>query len=116
MRVELENRGDVILLRIHEQIDITNSPELKQAAAKALSGGISLVALDFTDVPAVDSSGIGAIIKISEMLKQTNGRLTVFGLNPRLKQLFKIMNLQSSLKAMDTEQEALSSLGIGSLA
>jgi len=105
--IEFENRNESCLLRIHGAIDMVDAIEFYQVMEKAIAENNSLLVLDFSDVPFIDSSGVGAIAKICATLKETGGRINVFGINPELIRLLGGLSITENFKVCPSEEQAL---------
>ena len=66
----------------------------------------SLNILDLTDVPYMDSSGLGVIVRHYVRCKSTGVRLIVAGAAPRVLELFKLTKVDGLIPATDTVEEA----------
>lgn len=92
IEVLIRNSRD-ILIRPLEDLRMENAhvfyDELR--ALEYVSG--SNVYIDFSRIQFVDSSGIGILIKSSELLREGSGSLNLVGLNRSLHTVFKLAGL-----------------------
>ncbi|EHQ05645.1 MAG: STAS domain-containing protein [Leptonema illini] len=92
IEVLIRNSRD-ILIRPLEDIRMENAHDFydELLALEDVSG--TNVYLDFSRVQFVDSSGIGILIKSSELLRNGLGSLNLVGLNRSLHSVFKLAGL-----------------------
>ncbi len=69
-------------------------------------GPPSLNILDLTDVPYIDSSGLGIIVRHFVRCKSKGVRLIVAGACPRILELFKLSNVDGLIPTAATVEEA----------
>lgn len=86
--VLMENSKD-FLNSVHEVID--PETDLKQ------------VSFDFTRVLFVDSSGIGALIKLTAEMKKKSASIAIVGLSKNLRTVFQLSGISNILKVMTVE-------------
>ena len=92
IQVLIRNSRD-ILIRPLEDIRMENAHDfyVELLALEGISG--KNVYLDFSRVQFVDSSGIGILIKSSELLRNGLGSVSLVGLNRSLHSVFKLAGL-----------------------
>jgi anti-sigma B factor antagonist len=67
----------------------------------------SVIVLDLTGVPYMDSSGLGAILNGYVSAQKNGRRLVIAGLNSRVRALFELTKVDSVLKSYATREEAI---------
>jgi anti-sigma B factor antagonist len=83
--------------------------QLQRVIDKALEAGTEKILLNMTDVPMVDSMGIGEIVRAFTRVKEAGGTLKLVGLTSRVYGAMKITRLLSLIESYKTEQEAAAS-------
>ena len=68
--------------------------------------GFRLV-IDFHNVQTLSSQMLGALLKVSEQLKATQGKLGLCNLNGKIKEAFEITNLKKVFKIYDSQSAAI---------
>jgi anti-sigma B factor antagonist len=71
---------------------------LLHSTVQPLIPGAKRVLLDLTNVSYVDSSGIGALVRLWFSTKRENCEFHVINLNDRIRDLFRISNLSKMLE------------------
>lgn len=106
LHIQVEKKGNASIIRAKGQVDMTTSVDLATALEAAMETD-NLILLDFTAVPAIDSSGIGAVVRIAEKIKMSGKKLCIFGLSNQLKKLFWVLKLDKNLAIFETESQAM---------
>lgn len=71
--------------------------------------GPKKVILDLSQINFIDSSGLGALVRIAKHLKENNGKLQIVT-NPRVTQTVKMVRLEKYLELQPDLETALSNL------
>jgi anti-sigma B factor antagonist len=83
--------------------------QLQMLVDKVLAAGTKHVLLNLTEVPIIDSMGIGEIVRAFTRVKDEGGALKLVGLTDRVYGALKITQLLKVIESFRTEQEALAS-------
>ena len=81
--------------------------QLDEAVEAALSSGHIQLLLDLSDMPYVDSSGIGAIVDALRQAKKAGGDAKLVNPSPFVAKTFKMVGILSLFKVYDSEPEAV---------
>jgi anti-sigma B factor antagonist len=110
MEIQIRTTGSVTILDLNGNLTIGSSEESLRETVKNLIGERRvLVLLNLSDVPTIDSSGIGAMIKSFTSVKEANGKLKVMKPSRMARQLLSITGLLSVLETYEDESSAISS-------
>ncbi len=85
--------------------------QLQMLISKVLLAGTTKVLLNLTDVPMVDSMGIGEIVRAFTTVQEAGGTLKLLGLTERVYGALQITRLLSLIENYKTEEEAVTSFG-----
>ena len=89
----------------------TSEESLRNAISKLVADGERSFLINLANVPMIDSSGIGAMIKSYTTIKEAGGQIKILK-PPRLaRQLLSITGLLSVLDTFEEEDAAVSSFG-----
>lgn len=83
---------------------------LTDAFALASSAGIQVIALNFTGLEYMNSSGIGLLVTLLIRAQRQHQRLVAFGLSEHYRQIFELTRLNEAIALYSTEAEALAAL------
>jgi len=63
-----------------------------------LEQGVREVVVDFKEVPFIDSSGIGEILRLFKLLRERNGELVLINPNRKLQDLFRMYRFEKFMR------------------
>lgn len=106
LTIEKDVTGAAAVLRLAGEIDLRNSPQLHSVLNDLLMGRFERVIFDLTGVGYMDSSGVGTIVNAKRLIEKKGGRLTLVGLQPRVRSVFEITRLESFFHIVSTLSEA----------
>ncbi len=110
MEIHIRTSGDVTILDLSGSLIIGRSEEsLRETVKQLIDEERRFLLLNLSDVPTIDSSGIGAVIKSFTSVNEANGKLKVMKPSRMARQLLSITGLLSVLETYDDETSAVSS-------
>jgi anti-sigma B factor antagonist len=102
-------RGDAVIADVVGDIDLHNSPELRNAIMAILSSSkAKKLVLNLGMVPYMDSSAIAVLVEALQKLRRDGGRVILTSLQPRVKGLLEIARLDTIFALVATEDDAVS--------
>jgi anti-sigma B factor antagonist len=105
----VRHEGSSVVVAIRGEIDLHNSPELRNHMLQHMDVSIKKLILNLADVPYMDSSAIAVFVEALQKLRKTGGRIYLTNLQPRVKGLLEIAKLDSIFVVCGDENEALAS-------
>jgi anti-anti-sigma factor len=69
-----------------------------------------VVILDFSDVPYVDSAGLGMLVSAFISRQKAGRKIILSGINPRVRKLFEITRMQDLFLIFSSPEEAIAAL------
>jgi anti-sigma B factor antagonist len=110
MEIHIRSTGSVTILDLNGNLIIGSSEEsLRETVRNLIDEQRVFLLLNLSDVPTIDSSGIGAMIKSFTSVKDANGKLKVLKPSRMARQLLTITGLLSVLETYEDEPSAVSS-------
>lgn len=109
MEINLRTADSVTILDLKGNLIMGAEEELIVVITKAITDGQTLLLINMADVPFIDSSGIGGLIKAFTRVKAEGGKLKLLNPTPNARQLLSITGLLSVFETFDDEATALSS-------
>lgn len=95
MELEVDRRGDAIVVRVPEaRIDAMVAIPFKEAMRQATDGPEARIVLDLGRVTFLDSSGLGAVVWAMKFLAPDR-RLELAALTPPVAKVFRLTRLDS---------------------
>jgi anti-sigma B factor antagonist len=104
-----------ILRVLAEKLDSTVAPDLKSELLLLNKDGISNIILDLTQTRYCDSSGLSSVLVGNRLCKNDNGSLVLVGLQPSIRKLITISQLDPVLQIVPTVSEAIDILFMESI-
>ena len=108
MDIQVESNGDRRIVRIKGKVTFEYCPVLQQCLDSVLDKGVRQVVIDFKDVPFIDSSGVGEVLRLFKRMRDTNGEVVLMNPNQKLRDLFTMYRFDQFMKIreeadMDTQ-------------
>ena len=101
-RVEVEDDGTLVVLRLHGELDLATVPHVEETIARH-AGGRALV-IDLRELEFMDSSGVRLIV---ELRNRGNGDVAFMAPGPRVAQVLDVTGVGPKLRWVDEPREAL---------
>jgi anti-sigma B factor antagonist len=102
--IETENEG-VTRLELQGEIDLHASPLLRERLHELAERPTPALAIDFSGVPYIDSSGLATLVEYVRETKAHDGKLALFGLQPKVRMVFELVRL-NELFAIEADAES----------
>jgi anti-anti-sigma factor len=99
-----------VIVHLESDLDMSNSNAFKENINNEfIANGKNYIALDFTKLEYIDSSGLGTVVSIHKRCKTSGGKLAIYGINETLARLFKLTSLDKALNIYETKENLLNS-------
>jgi anti-sigma B factor antagonist len=105
----LPARDGVVLLRINGRVDTKTASEMLQQCTAARRAGQHLV-INLSGVGFIASSGIGALLALTEQFREGPGRIRFTSLSPAVAAVIQLLNLDQFLSIDSSEEQSLQAL------
>ena len=110
MKIEESRDADVTILVLTGKLTIGGGHELlKDKISDVIRQGRDRLLLDLTEVPYVDSAGLGELVRTYTAVSRKGGQLKLLGLAKRIRDQLKLTKLLTVFDVVETKQEALDS-------
>lgn len=116
MQLRLESRpvGDVLVIQGHGRIVAGNEVFNLHAFIGDSLVKYGDVVLQLDHVEFVDSSGLGALVRLTQAARSKGGDLKLSGVPPRIRKTLQMTNLLSQFELYDSVEEAITAAYLGS--
>jgi len=104
-----------ILRVLAEKLDGQIAPDLKSELLLLNKDGVANVILDLSQTRYCDSSGLSSVLVGNRLCKNDNGSLILVGLQPSIRKLITISQLDPVLQMVPTVAEAIDYLFMESI-
>ena len=110
MEIDVRNRAGVNLIRLRGDLKMGQPVDsLRQAIDETTEGGGYQLVLNLPDVPMVDSSGIGVLVRTLTSVKQRGGSLKLVNPSKFTTQTLKLVGVLNLFEVFSEEEQALNS-------
>ncbi len=112
MAITQLERDGVIIFKLNGRIISPDVQELSDTVQHALAGmnDPPKLIFDFKDVTGMDSSGLGALMKIYADIQPRGGSIAVINVNKHVKNLIVMARLITVFRNFENEDEAVRAL------
>ena len=101
MDIQVESRGKRRIVRIKGKITFEYCPVLQSRLDAIMDEGVQEVLIDFREVPFIDSSGIGEILRLFKHMREVGGEVLLMNANQKLLDLFAMYRFGQFMKIID---------------
>src|SRR5512147_2149458 len=110
MQIEERSLGDVIVLDLKGKITLGQGDELlKDKVNSLVNQGYKKLVLNLTEVPYIDSAGLGEIVRTYTTVSRQGGSLKLLNLTKKITDLLSITKLLTVFETYDNEADAVRS-------
>lgn len=111
LQIRVRRVGDAVILDLAGPLLLGDSVEsLHTQIQQLLSEGARRLAVNLSDVPKLDSSGMGGLIRAYTTVKKNGGNMRTFAASEGVRQMLKMVRLDSVLELYEDETSALADL------
>jgi anti-sigma B factor antagonist len=116
MQLRLESRpvGEVLIVQCHGRIVAGNEVFTLHSHVGDSIDKYGDVVLQLDQVDFVDSSGLGALVRLMQAARSKGGDVKLSGLPPNIRKMLQLTNLLSQFEAYDSVEEAITAAYLGS--
>ena len=104
MDIQVESLGDRRIVRIKGKVTFEYCSNLQSRLDGLAEKGVREVVIDFREVPFIDSSGIGEVLRLLKRMREIGGDVTLMNPNQKLRDLFSIYRFDKFMKICDNVQ------------
>lgn len=90
-----------------EKIGAREAQIIEQEVRQSLPACAHRMALDLSQVTVMASMGLGALVSLHKVCKDSKGVLAVFGVRPEILAVLQVTHLHKVLKLVDSRDAAL---------
>ena len=107
--MEVKNRevDGKIIVDVSGDVDMKTSRLLQKSLKELVGAKISPIIVNLEKVSYMDSSGLATLVECLQGVRTYKGQLRLFGLSQNLKEVFKIVKLDSIFSIFSSENDAL---------
>ncbi len=106
LQLQVQRLGDVVLVRCSGRLVGGESESLQQEIKKLMVSQRDFV-LHLGEVNFIDSSGLGALVRLAGICRAARGNLKLCNVRPQIAQTLRVTNLHRLLEMHESEVEAV---------
>lgn len=107
MDIQVDTKDGTTLFHLKGDLDLYSSPQIRNEFSKHSDSGTPKIAVDFSQVEYIDSSGLATLIELLQKLKKSSGRLCLYNINDTVLSVFELAKLDGIFRIVETESAAL---------
>lgn len=108
METHVEEKGDVVVIRLKGRLDAASSPQLEKQINSIIDAGHFKLILNFTQVEYLSSAGMRLMLSISKKLKHLEGKVVACSLSDEVMEVIKMAGFHQVLEIYPSEEECYS--------
>ncbi len=110
MKIEKRKKNNVLILDLKGKILFVDGiEELRTAINNAIKENEKNLLLNFAEVPYLDSTGLGEVVRSYTTLKKEGGTVKIVNLTNKVKDLLTVTKLITVFEAFENEDDAIKS-------
>jgi anti-anti-sigma factor len=90
MDIQVESQGNRRIVHIICKVTFESCPALQSRLDKLVEKDVREVVIDFREVPFIDSSGVGEVLRLFKRMREIGGDLILINPNQKLRDLFSM--------------------------
>jgi anti-anti-sigma factor len=110
LTTHLSTQDDVHHIQLGGRLDSNTSSTLESLLPTVFQQEGTLALMDCTALDYVSSAGLRVVLMAAKRARQIQGRLVLFGLNPKVREVFEVSGFLKILHVADDANSALQSL------
>lgn len=110
MEAQVEEKGDVVLVRVKGRLDAASSPQLEKKINSIIETGHFKLILNLAGVDYLSSAGMRLMLSVSKKLKHLEGKVIACSLSEEVMDVIKMAGFHQVLEIYPTEEESFNHL------
>jgi anti-sigma B factor antagonist len=106
---------DVAVIELTGDVTAACETELMDAYRTAARSEVRGIALDFTGLDYMNSSGIGLLVTLLVRAKREGRQVSAYGLSDHYRQIFELTRLDEVISVHDEEEQAVTAARTGAV-
>jgi anti-anti-sigma factor len=98
MDIQVESSGNRRIIRINGKVTFEYCSVFQSHLDSVMNEGVQEIVLDFKEVPFIDSSGIGEVLRLFKHMREAGGEVVLINPNQKLRDLFAMYRFGQFMK------------------
>lgn len=104
---EVRRLPEGTVVRLAGEVDLHHSPALHAALVDVASERPRRLIVVLSDVPYMDSSGVGTLVEVFRRVSAYKGKMILVGMSPRVRSIFEITKLDKFFSICNDVDQAI---------
>jgi anti-anti-sigma factor len=110
MQITERKHGPILVLGLNGKLDTATADQLEDSLLGRIRGGERQVILDAADLTYISSTGLRVLFLAAQELQEPPGRLSICGLNERLRDIFATTGFLDIFSVHDSLDQAIQAM------
>ncbi|MEH2246781.1 STAS domain-containing protein [Nostoc sp.] len=97
--------SNVKVLNLSGILDGIRGNELRHEVSNLMDNGADILLLDLKEVKFIDSSGLGALVSVMQMVRNANNKLYLCSISAQVRMLFELTKMDRIFKTFADQDE-----------
>jgi anti-anti-sigma factor len=103
-----EAEGDVLVIALRGEVDMSTAGLVKEATTKAIgTGGYRCIVFDLNRVSFMDSSGLHVMVDTHRKMQDGGGNVKIVSSSPNLARIFELTGISRLLTVVPDRESAV---------
>lgn len=106
MEAEVEEKGDVVVVRVQGRFDAATAPQIEKQVNSIIDTGHFKLIFNFENVDYLSSAGMRLLLSVSKKLDKLEGKVVACNMNDEVLEVIKIAGFNQILEIYPSEEES----------
>ena len=111
MEYQIRTEDSVTVLELNGDLDVSSAPLLQAALQELIDRGGQHVIVDLSQVPFMDSSGLGVLVAAHRRIRATGGQFALANPAPALQKVFELTRTNRLFDVYTSVNDAVNAIG-----
>lgn len=98
--------GDLSVIQLDGYLDAHTAPQFEDAIQQEIDAGRHRIMVDCSKLTYISSAGLGVFMSFVEEVREQGGDIKIYGLTPKVRQVFDILGFPEIYDMCETRDEA----------
>jgi anti-sigma B factor antagonist len=110
MDIDVTTEGDIRIAVLRGEFDLYSAEEIKKELRGLISDGVRKLLINMNDVTYIDSSGVGALIRVFHDMRTEKGKIHLVAVSQAVRNVLQLSNMLPLFGLYNTHEEAVNAL------
>ena len=106
MKIETEKQQQISIVKLSGELDASNAVQVDLVLSQLIQEKPSEIWIDGIQIQYISSAGLGVFLSHLQTLAQQNTKLVFYHLNPKIRNIFTILGLDSIVQIVQNREAA----------